>query len=63
MTELKPCPFCGSKAKIYQLFNWNFYVACTNHECGCTLDCCGYAYGTEEEAAEAWNRRTADGTD
>lgn len=61
MAELKPCPFCGGKARIIQsdpllkgkkeFFIYN--VACL--ECSATVRKC-----TEEEAVEAWNRRNKD---
>lgn len=49
--KLKPCPFCGGMNLYYG--KERFYSV----EC---LDCGGKvvgAYGTEEEAAEAWNMR------
>ena len=61
MTELKPCPFCGGKARMETF--WDFYrVSCMDERC------CGYAYGGNtstdctwygsiEEARDAWNRR------
>lgn len=55
MDELKPCPFCGGKAKIrsekYWQPNVRRNVICTN----CFANT-GW-YKTEDEAIEAWNRR------
>lgn len=62
--ELKPCPFCGSTARVWgaierKVFGINrptFYtVECDNEECGCV-------YGDNlqldlEEVVEAWNKR------
>jgi len=53
MTELKPCPFCGGKAKIYKYAGSDIrtrYIMCT---------CCGMGTDRmrEEEAIEKWNRR------
>jgi Lar family restriction alleviation protein len=56
--ELKPCPFCGGEAIV---LHWDgtdtFSVGCVN-----TFVCHGgthtsSAYQSEQEAAEAWNRR------
>lgn len=51
--QLRPCPFCGGEANIYQM-----------HFCGTTYTCecsdCGIEtkpMDTEAEAIEAWNRR------
>lgn len=49
--RIKPCPFCGGMNLYYAA--GRFYAV----ECA---DCGGKivgAYRTEEEAAEAWNRR------
>ena len=53
---LKPCPFCGGKAKLQQGLTW--LIGCD------TQGCIGYRpysldrdYDTAEEAAAAWNRR------
>ena len=38
MTKLKPCPFCGSKAKMERTpINPYYYVICTNLECDATV--------------------------
>ena len=56
--ELKPCPFCGGEAlTIYWDGSKTYSVGCVN-----TFVCHGGThtskiYRTEQEAAEAWNRR------
>ena len=60
-TELKPCPFCGGKAKMYagNLLRSDsdnemikvLYLRCTS--CGAKSG----AYTRAEMAKEAWNRR------
>lgn len=54
--ELKPCPFCGGEAKIID----SIPVGVKAVEC-CNWSCSIYVrtwwLETEEEAAEAWNRR------
>ena len=65
--NLLPCPFCGSKAKIFDC-DWSqisdsievtYSPGCTNYDC--------IAYGTNfhfdtpEEAVEAWNTRYNEG--
>ena len=60
--ELKPCPFCGSKAKIRTMYYANsplYYVRCPR------LNCPVYCftkkkYKTEAEAIEDWNKRVPD---
>lgn len=63
--QLKPCPFCGGKAKFEncgdpgKFADWD--VVCT--ECGILALCPGEEPGmvtTKEEAAKAWNRRMDD---
>lgn len=54
--KIKPCPFCGSKAEMFE-FNSEFgtiSVRCTNEECDITM---GKAFFTEEETIKHWNRR------
>ena len=62
MTELKPCPFCGGKAEVFsdvtfkaetgeKIAEIKFFAWCT--------DCPALVSGdTENEAIDAWNRRT-----
>ena len=51
--KLKPCPFCGSEATLYEYRWWgiSYGVECT--KCDAILE----GYSTKEEAIEAWNRR------
>lgn len=56
--ELKPCPFCGSKARLHKQ-SWKdvrgivtrYWVRCA--PCGS----CSEEYNTAEKAEAAWNRR------
>lgn len=75
--KLKPCPFCGSETapEIYTLAELNcrdtdepeyereseiYAVACNYSRGGCGASTGGIRE-TEEEAAEAWNRRAGNG--
>lgn len=55
MTDLKPCPFCGSK-NIHSEYDYdNLWDTTACQDCAVT------AYGkTKEEASEAWNKRATD---
>ena len=55
MTELKKCPFCGSKARL-NVCNEKYFVECS-HENWCETLPKTWLYNTKEEAIEAWNRR------
>lgn len=85
--ELKPCPFCGGKAKIvccddegnieydpeYEKSPWSGLGYRITHSHGENINCPIAEYGvdeafigvfiydTEQEAAEAWNRRADNG--
>lgn len=51
MDELKPCPFCGGKAKIRGEKYWRPRVS-RNVICTKCFSCSGW-FDTEEEAVEA----------
>jgi len=50
--ELEPCPFCGGNADIRTYEDDGSLVHCT--KCDALIE---YWFKTEEEAADAWNRR------
>ena len=54
--ELKPCPFCGREAKVYQ-DERGYYVSCTHcfTVVGYEADPCN-DFQTEAEAIAAWNK-------
>jgi Lar family restriction alleviation protein len=57
MSELLPCPFCGSKAERYTDRcdgRFLFRFVCSNHPCGATTR---VGEWSEIDAAEKWNRR------
>lgn len=57
MIELKPCPFCGSPAHLWETYETKYtqyYVACV----GCRNQT--KLLETKEEAIERWERRTTD---
>ena len=65
--ELKPCPFCGSKASLKKIKTKHFIdeemidaycVICNAFDCGCLTQYCR----TPEEAEKTWNRRAENGT-
>ena len=55
--KLKPCPFCGGEAHIdcFTGLDRPYFPVCNNEMCiaGDTI----VTFSTENEAAEAWNRR------
>lgn len=51
-----PCPFCGSPAVVEPLVpGWRWMGVCQGAACGVS----GVAAGSESEAAEKWNQRSA----
>lgn len=57
--QLKPCPFCGGEANIYQMHFWGTTYTCECSDCGIETK----PMDTEAEAIEAWNRRTETASD
>ena len=62
MSELKPCPFCGSAdaPRLYTRHGkdgWRdrYMVICDYEDGGCGSE--GGWYTTDDEAVECWNRR------
>lgn len=57
MSDLKPCPFCGSEAVVnYKQALGTWIVECTNSYCPASY-MIGMDYDTKLEAVDAWNRR------
>ena len=57
LLEAKPCPFCGGKAKFYQIGKDDGIV--WKVMCGARVDCSSLVneFDTLEEAIAAWNNR------
>ena len=53
MPELKPCPFCGEKARFYRITKYLYNAYCT----GCDV---GFSGGNKEEIIKKWNTRMGD---
>lgn len=59
MTELLPCPFCGSSAMLHHDDSsdyerqWTYSVECGSGECSGSA---GH-YATKEQAIQQWNQR------
>lgn len=72
MSELKPCPFCGSPGVLVGgdfIGGWDeqtgprpYKVECSNMVCIASY-MIGMLWETAEDAVDAWNRRASDGTD
>ena len=57
-TELKPCPFCGTRnAHLRKNIHHFYYVLCEKDGCYVRTD----GHLNEEAAIETWNRRAEDG--
>lgn len=57
MEQLKPCPFCGSKAELLDM-GWPHKVYCT----GCGANVTGLQFGEDGDvqAIMKWNRRASE---
>lgn len=61
MEQLKPCPFCGGKARIRKTKGTRYFVGCS--ECGARsidfdeLPWHDTPFIAQGHAIEAWNRR------
>jgi hypothetical protein len=64
--ELKPCPFCGSEGYVNR-FTFQMPTIHNEARIGCTVHCVNKechagtaaAWGEEQQAIDAWNRRVA----
>lgn len=55
--ELMPCPFCGGEVRIIaKPYEPKVCVGCDDDTC-LGFSGLGWLYDSEQEAAEAWNRR------
>lgn len=55
--KLRPCPFCGGEARIIaKPYEPKVCVGCDDDTC-LGFSGLGWLYDSEQEAAEAWNRR------
>lgn len=61
--EIKSCPFCGCEAQILKSHISPYAIAyipeCMNPGCNSTMD----RFCTEEDAINAWNKRTGGNND
>lgn len=61
MFDLKPCPFCGGKARLF--VGSGVRVICSKCHAGTMIltDNMEYESNSVETVVEAWNRRTDNG--
>ena len=61
MAELKPCPFCGSEARLF--VNGGVRVICRKCDASTKVltDEMQYSTNAVESVIEAWNRRADNG--
>lgn len=57
MEELKPCPFCGKKPKLYNFqLSKAYIVSCVNDNCKIRPET--VVYQRKPYAIKAWNKRS-----
>ena len=56
MSKLKPCPFCGNKAEVYEECEL-IKIRCSNYMCQASVNSW---HDEVEDAIDAWNKRSAD---
>ena len=59
--NLKPCPFCGSLARMWKWGAGHTVIECVNYDVD--IHRVSIQGDTEAEAVDAWNRRANDGSD
>lgn len=59
MTELKPCPFCGQKARKYLAEENRLHIRYWAVQCF-VCHCRTAGYQDYDKAVRAWNRRVTD---
>lgn len=57
MTELSPCPFCDSDARVWEVLENRWRCFCTKSDCIVSVGLLVYA--TRQQAVAAWNARAA----
>ena len=64
--KLKPCPFCGEKPHVFfadaRVAEHLMGIKKDMYRIICPKNCCMQSkfYGSEDEAAQEWNRRAGD---
>lgn len=61
MSDLKPCPFCGTEPSIRKRMDEDLWTHNIVEWTGVSCDECGFGFewppGTEPDAIEQWNTR------